>query len=1377
MSGAVFGQKMHSPKVQIESFSIEQGLSDRNVNFLTKDQQGFIWIATDNGLNRFDGYDFLNYDCRPQNKHQLRFNKVNALIPDRGGNLIVRYEQPFEELDLIHPMTGEVTKFNFDQSAGFTGKNEAYFQAPDGSIYFFTLPKESGKGQIIYQYDEKTHQCVKVFEVNHPHVNPTCFVRFLKASDGTFWFAYTWGGVFDTMVVHTDAAGRTIRVYSVQDFSLEHGSISGWVALTETANREILLTLSRQGVYVLDTSATGVCKRHPLLPPAGFFLTQDKKGNLLAYQTEPADPTKGCYLMTAGGQLVNYSWVFTHQSIIEEVFSDDFTEGFLAGTGNGFNNYQLRPGRFKTILDQELGNAPYGISIRGMAKLGSHQLFIATEVDGMRELDLRTNVLSRPGDRLPGLALLNELRYPRNLVPQGDSVLWASAIGGVLKYKPSQNTVQWYSTQSADPVASASEVWGIAVAERGLIWLIRRDGALLMLDPASGQMSVYRSKDGSQPLAESQPSFLLLARDGTLWVGTTLAGLIHIDPKTGTSQRYAADPAGFNSTHITCIYEDASGLLWVGTMEGGLHVFNPRTGRVEAIYSRENGLRNNSTVGILPDAKGNFWVSTFSGLSYFDTKLKTFRNYTTADGLSHNEFNRFSYLFDPEYGRFYFGGMNGVNVFDQNDRQATENDAPLLIAEMSVTGKNDKAVVRTDGLIDGATIVLEPGSRFLQLRLALGTDYNANANQFSYKIDGLSTDWNYLGTNRNLRIDNLPAGDYVLHLRGADERGNWSSREIALHLIVQEFWYKTWWAYLLYVALIAAAAFYFYRFQLRRSLAEKETQRLQQLDACETRFFTNISHEFRTPLTVILGMVDSLKKHFDKKAAPEHEQAAELIRRNSRNLLNLVNQLLDLARLESGKLQLSPANGDLAAFLNYQLESFQSYAETRRIGLHFHSDVPHLEMAFDHEKVQTILVNLISNAIKFTPEGGQVSVELRIENLELNPRRPSILNSQFSIIVSDTGIGIPEEQLGRVFDRFYQVDDSMTRRGEGTGIGLALVQELVKLMQGTIAVESQLGQGTSFRINLPYTPPLSELDVSTPAPTGGEAQQPVTTSQSAPRLPSQLGEGSGLGLTAEDDPRPLLLIVEDNPDVRFYIAECVRQEYRVALADNGSEGIQQAMEMVPDIIISDVMMPEKDGFELCETLKNDPVTSHIPIVLLTARADFESRIAGLRRGADDYLAKPFEPVELQVRLENLVKLRRRLQQRYAAMPFQPEVSDDPALVLEDVFLLKIRDVVEARLSEADFDMPQLEQALGMSRSQVFRKVKALTGASPSVLVRHIRLNRAKEMLRDHSRTIAEIAYDVGFSTPAYFSTTFLEAFGKTPSEWRTTTTMGHGSNG
>ena len=468
-----------------------------------------------------------------------------------------------------------------------------------------------------------------------------------------------------------------------------------------------------------------------------------------------------------------------------------------------------------------------------------------------------------------------------------------------------------------------------------------------------------------------------------------------------------------------------------------------------------------------------------------------------------------------------------------------------------------------------------------------------------------------------------------------------------------------------------------------------------------------------------------------------------MIRRNGENLLQLINQILDLSKLESGKLQLDVVQTDIVAFTKYIVDSLHSYAEMNKIQLHFLTEIDGLNMDIDTAKLQTVLTNLLSNALKFTPEEGHIYVNIQEDQVK---------DQRFCrISVKDTGLGIPESKLDKIFDRFYQVDNSATRKGEGTGIGLALTRELIKLMGGDISVRSKENSGSTFSFSIPV-----------------RKEAPVTRPVVEKIVLGSLNTGHDVSFTASQNghsEKPLLLLVEDNIDVRQYLVDCLSEDYRLETAANGQEGIDKTLELIPDLILSDVMMPEKDGFELCEVVKLDERSSHIPLILLTAKVDAGSRIAGLSRGADDYIAKPFHRDELLARIRNLLDTRAKMQARYASLPVI-EPSANPDLQLEDAFLLRIREVVEADLSDAEFEMPRLERALGMSRSQIFRKVKALTGQSPSVYIRSIRLHKSKELLLDAGKTIAEVAYEVGFATPAYFSTAFLEEFGVNPSEFK-----------
>ncbi|MEM9837375.1 MAG: tetratricopeptide repeat protein [Bacteroidota bacterium] len=518
---------------------------------------------------------------------------------------------------------------------------------------------------------------------------------------------------------------------------------------------------------------------------------------------------------------------------------------------------------------------------------------------------------------------------------------------------------------------------------------------------------------------------------------------------------------------------------------------------------------------------------------------------------------------------------------------------------------------------------------------------------------------------------------------------------------------------------------------------QQQKEQLEALDESKSRFFTNISHEFRTPLTIIKGMAGKIVQQPEVHL----ENGVQMIQRNAGGLLNLVNQILDLSKLTSRKMALNPIQGDVVNYLQYLTQSFQSYAEQRDIGLHFSTDVPTLPMDYDPDKIQRIATNLLSNAIKFTPPGGRVHVHLGRSEIKEQPA--------LRIVVQDSGIGIPAAALPHVFDRFYQVDNSATRTGEGTGIGLALSHELVELMGGTIKVASIVDEGSTFSVLLPIS---NQAALATQALT-----------VSAPDVAPKVAKSKSITLTSpsliELADRPNVLIVEDNPDVQQYLVTVLEGLYNIDIAENGAIGVERATETIPDLIISDVMMPEKDGYELTDTLKNGERTSHIPIILLTAKSDFEAKMSGLQKGADAYLSKPFEEQELLVRIDKLLELRKKLQERYAGDSWPSAVRKQT----EDPFLRKLYDYLEEHLDDAELNMDKISRGVGMSRTQVFRKLKALTGQSVSVLLKSLRLQKGRALLLSTDLTVSEVTYEVGFTSLSYFSTAFLEEFGMRPS--------------
>ncbi|MEM7372479.1 MAG: ATP-binding protein [Bacteroidota bacterium] len=514
-------------------------------------------------------------------------------------------------------------------------------------------------------------------------------------------------------------------------------------------------------------------------------------------------------------------------------------------------------------------------------------------------------------------------------------------------------------------------------------------------------------------------------------------------------------------------------------------------------------------------------------------------------------------------------------------------------------------------------------------------------------------------------------------------------------------------------------------------------EKLQELNAFKSRFFTNISHEFRTPLTVIGGMAEQIREHPDKWA----EKGSTLIKRNTRGLLTLVNQILDLRKLESGNLQLSPQKAEVIRFLRLGVASFESMAEMKQIDLRLESEIESLYMDFDAEKLSLVQNNLLSNALKFTSEGGKVICKVRQQE------------GQLELQVSDTGIGIPAEKLPLVFGRFYQVDSSSTRQGEGTGIGLSLTKELVELMGGRIEVQSELGKGSVFTLNLP---------ISLNAP---PATEPLVLEKKSVDIPLPFVAPPTTVVPARQE-LPSLLIIEDNADIVAYLHACLEDQYELFAAPDGQAGIEMALELVPDLIITDVMMPHKNGYEVCETLKLDERTSHIPIVMLTAKADQPSRLEGYKRGADAYLSKPFDQAELGIRLEKLLELRKVLQARYQQKGMPPK-SDDLAMAGEDAFIMKIRQLIRENLDDSTYRGEALGKDLGLGKSHLHRKTKALTGMPVSHFIRKLRIEFAQEFLTDPQLQINEVAYMVGFNDPAYFSRIFQDLMGVSPRKWKT----------
>lgn len=1002
------------------------------------------------------------------------------------------------------------------------------------------------------------------------------------------------------------------------------------------------------------------------------------------------------------------------------------------------------------------------------------------------------------------------------LVPSRDNWVWTGRHSrGLFRFRPTEKReAQGFGAPDG---FKSQEIFSCLELPNGPTWIATGDG-ILSIQPEkvpARPLDLVNYTDANQNIHEyATPPSRWIAKDSihstwqlhlengygpSVWAATD-NGLFRLSPQNGdwviTGHFYPGKTPGFNAAKLLSI--NASGdVLWLGS-DRGLIRFSSKS-RVARTFTTADGLPNNKVYYALPD--GDYlWCGTDFGLARVriasvlgDEGLPDIRTFHVEDGLPHEEFNTLSFFKSPTTGKIYLGGLNGMTIFSPRDLEtAAPPSPPLVFTEFEkYDGERDSTFVFSLPSLGQQTVTLGPHDRFFTVRFALLAYQNPGQNRYQFRLDGFEKKWNAVSLDNHARYANLPPGAYVFHVRAADHNGNWNPGELTLKLIVQQVWYKSWWAWLLYFVMAATGVYAIYRDRLRRAqmaanlqVEHARAQHLEELDSFKSRLFANISHEFRTPLTVILGNLDFLEKEIAQNIglastsdAPDKvvfNTKIASIRRNGNGLLRLVNQILDLAKLEDKTLKIRYIQGNVAAYVRYVAESLYSLANAQNVQIRIETSASEIWMDYDPERLGQVLQNLLSNALKFTPSGGRIEVRCTVEASR------GAGQGHLNLTVADTGGGIPVEDFPYIFDRFFQADNQSPTKGGGTGIGLSLTKELVHLMGGDIGAESTLGTGTIFTVRLPMTnnAPLEKPD---PEPSGA----PSTIPLGAPRLGGQGNQGRGEAvLPSGIDPAalPRLLIVEDNPDVVAYLCACLDQHYRLEYAFNGRAGIEIAFETTPDIVLSDVMMPEKDGFELTDMLKNDPRTSHIPIVLLTAKADVESRIAGLRRGADSYLAKPFYPEELLVTLEKLLDNRQRMRARYSQLALEgapidqhreaaghPSDTDAAAIqtsALEDEFLKKIREAIEKRMGESNLAAEDIARVVGMSRSVLYAKLSALTGLSFNIYLRSLRLREAKHLLKASDLNVSEIAYKVGFNDPRYFIRVFSEEFGLPPGEWR-----------
>ena len=1283
------------------------GLSQGMVFDILQSKDGFIWVATKDGLNRYDGYRFEVFSPDPFNPFSIGGSEVLSLFEDSRGWIWIVMPGSLDVYDPVNSRFFHVTQ-NGETPFNVPTKMA---ETPDGVIWvtdsdriWKISPQKDMLAEATKQYIANVEPAIKAIPMSN---GSTSSGELLAISDLLYSHSKKLLLATSAGLYRLDFARERI----VPEFVTPNLGIN---AMAESEAGELLLR-ANNGWILLAGGKTqyrednGNWQSLPIFGKAGYFwIYHDasiQKWKLSAFfnKGEPEldiphlDKSEGygykCFIKDKSGLI----WVGT--------------------TGYGLIKFNLHGQKFKTILP--------GTGHRLLMEGPDGAIYTKWAPD--KKFLTKTFDLSAPNTEVP----INKFSGKKNLAFDAAGNIWSINKSMLLRMDAATKTKKSFPMEGVALLCNRNGKL-ISVNEKGLH----------QFDPNTERSQDFPFDKPQQRQSEDS-HFLYEDSDGIIWI-FGFDGLTKATPNSSGYRyvQYLNNPADHNSLAINIVLSvtddpiEPQRYLWIGTKGGGLNRLDKKSGQFRH-YKKPQGLPDNVVYGVLAEASGKpyIWLSTNQGICRFDVRAETTKNFTVADGLQDNEYNSPSYLKTRD-GTLLFGGINGLTVFHPDGLRLNRNLPQTQIVSLHVNNSKFDISGRS-------SFTLPHDQNLLTFDFAALEFTNPTQNQYRYQLVGVDNDWIPLGNKNSIQFANLAPGTYTFKVQGSNNDGYWGEQAAELRFTIRPPWYASLWAYLLYLALGAAGVWWYYQYLLRQRLSEQEKLRLQELDDFKSRFFTNITHEFRTPLTVILGMSERVLNEELTSGPPRPiAQAVSLIKRSGENLLRLVNQILDLSKLETNALKMNYIQGDVLTFIRYIAESLHSLANAQNLMLRVESDQAKIVMDYDPERFLQIIHNLLSNAIKFTPSGGKVVLQANLEG------------QYFHIAVTDSGAGIPPDELPHVFDRFFQARNQAHAKAGGTGIGLSLTRELVKVMGGEISVESKLGLGSTFLVKLPMTNNCAFNEKAVPL-------DQVTPSQAFDSASPSEGLTPSMAPTTQT-----VLLIEDNPDVVEYLNICLKDQFQLDFAYNGQAGIDKALETVPDLILSDVMMPFKDGFEVLEALKNDERTSHIPIIILTAKADVESRLIGLRRGADAYLSKPFHQEELLATLENLLETRRRLQLKYQQNVFLAEVPKLPEADPEDSFLQKVRAVVEKNLSDADFEMPQLERALAMSRSQIFRKIKALTGKSPSLFIRSIRLHHGKQMLLNTTLTVSEIAYEVGFTSLNYFSDAFFEEFGERPMKLR-----------
>lgn len=1343
---------------------VNNGISDNFIKCIYKDSKGFIWFGTNSGLNRFDGYNFEVFQQNSSDSTSLADNSINAITADINGNLWVGTGGG---VSVLNCETFKFNKLKLETSSPYSCPDIGYITAmasdTTGNImigthngFFLYNPKSNLKKHFLLDEKSCTSQLNSITSIS-------------SDKTGSFWI-----GTINGFVIKYNLNSSSIE--KIDSYSATNNR-SGAVSNLFVDNRNNLWIADLNGLHIFNISKNSwdpdsqkkIGEVFKNLQITG--ISQDN-ANLIWVATDG----NGVFIIDSGDfSFVNvtnmpYSAGALSSNGLSSLFCDQSGIIWIGTSKKGVDFYKKNVRKFRLIRNYP--TEPNSLShndVNCITEDVRGNIWIGTNGGGLNYYNRKTNkydhYFSTHG---------NPERLSSNIIvsvfEDSENKIWIGTyFGGLDCLDPVTGKINVYHHSDSDSsTLSDDRIWSICEDSRKNIWVATLTSGLNLYNRKTGKFKRINAQNS--PICFNYINSIVADEHDNLWISSA-HGLIYYNPILNISKCYynnPQNPASISDNHVISTFKDSRDFFWICT-DNGLNLMNLKNDSFR-VLKETDGLPSNRVFRIEEDKDSNLWLSTKNGLSKLTIKRTNgpdslsfhFVNYGMSDGLQGKEFNETAAC-ETRDGELWFGGPDGLNAFYPLEIKEDSSYSKLVISDIRI----DNIVVKNGELLNGRVLFEKPifntdkiVLKFLENSFTIDfvalNYFFTGKTKYIYTLEGFNDKWITTEGKENFAtFTNLKSGNYTFKVKGTNSDGIWNKTPIILKIKVLPPFWASWYAYVLYFILISSLLL-FLRFliltreRMKTELEQEyiESQHIHEIDSMKIKFFTNISHEFRTPLTLIFSPAEKLMVQLKNK--PE-EKYLNLILQNAKRLLFMVNQLLDIRKMEVQGFSFNPSAGNIIAFIEEAVLSFNDLSEQKHIKFVLHSEIKELDTLFDKDKLEKILFNLLSNAFKFTPIDGEVSVDILTDKSSDQDtkagaiRKPSFL----TIKVRDSGIGIPRDKIGNLFVNFYQIESAISG-DQGSGIGLALVKEFVKLHEGEITVDSELGKGSCFTVILPVA--CNSRTLSENSLQKKDLKEYSHTSRNE---------------TERDNvpkKKPTILIAEDNDDLRFYIKDNLQKIYNVYEAANGEEALAIIQNIIPDLIISDIMMPGIDGLELCRRVKAADNISHIPFILLTGLSTEEEQFKSLETGADDFILKPFNFQILEAKISNLISVRRNLKQVFSSkLVIGPQNIDITSL--DEQFIHRTLDLVEKNISKTDYTVEELSRDLGISRTVLYKKILALTGKPPLEFIRTLRLKRAAQLLQKSQLNVSEVAFKSGFNDPKYFRKHFKNEFGVLPSKY------------